>query len=76
MENKIDYKNEVLKVYPNAVFHRVAPKSKLGAIFIDNKSYSKISDYTTDVRAWKLAYELINALNKQETKQRPHNRQL
>lgn len=44
-------KEQVLKVYPDAVFWKVSPQSLIGAIFSGLKSRLKLSDYTTEEQA-------------------------
>jgi len=62
--DKLDYKAEVLKVRPDAIFWRLSPNALMGAIFENMKGRLKITDYTTEVAAWKSAYEKLQSQKK------------
>ena len=57
MEQTIDYEKAVKAVYSDAIFWRLSPNSLMGAIFDSGKSRLKLTNYTTEQKAWKQAYD-------------------
>jgi hypothetical protein len=59
--NDIDYKAEVLKVYPNAVIAR--DKQNYGYRIFENSDYKNCISFTTKHKiAWMFAYNHIQSL--------------
>jgi len=63
MTDKLTDKQKVLAVWPDAIFWPVSNKATMGAIFASMQSRLKLSEYTTEQKAWADAARLIETQN-------------